>query len=72
MAPTAIKSAKEVTLHKSEVTLHTPDPGAFHLETVARAGRALRLIEQILQRNKAERSILQEEAPQGTEKSEAS
>jgi hypothetical protein len=58
MAPTAIKPSQEITLH-------TPDPGAFRLETVARAGRALRLIEQILQRGK-------EEASQAEEKSDES
>lgn len=56
-------------LHLPDLTLHTPGPGVssgpgvFRLETVARAGRALKLIEQILQRAK-------EEAGQTGEKSE--
>lgn len=58
MAPAAIK-------HTPGITVHTPEPGAFRLETLARAGRALRLIEQILQRGK-------EEATAGKEKSEKS
>ena len=66
MAPTAIKSAQEVTLHTPEGEApKLLQPGVFRLETVARASRALKLIEQILQRGK-------QEAPQGVEKSETS
>ena len=70
MAPTPIKSAQEVALRAPNITLHAPEPGGFRLETVARAGQALRLIEQILQRGAS--VSREEEARQAEEKSETS